>query len=97
MTDVYEAVHPAFRAAIAAAGQTLGREGAIAADEGEAGWIAFGRPPAHFHLDAAPKVTPVRPEEGLMLLFPSYLYHHTIPFDSAGARISIAFDVLPTA
>ena len=68
-----------------------------AADDGAAGWIAFGRPPAHFHLDVPPKVTPVRPEEGLMLLFPSYLYHHTIPFESAGARISIAFDVLPTA
>ena len=68
-----------------------------AADDGAAGWIAFGRPPAHFHLAAAPKITPVRPEEGLMLLFPSYLYHHTIPFESVGARISIAFDVLPTA
>ena len=31
-----------------------------------------------------------------MLLFPSYLYHHTIPFESAGTRISIAFDVLPS-
>ena len=70
---------------------------AIGAAGGDhAGWIAFGRPPAHFHLDAAPKITPVRPEEGLMLLFPSYLYHHTIPFESAGTRISIAFDVLPS-
>ena len=68
-----------------------------AADDGEAGWIAFGRPPAHFHLTVPPKVTPVKPEEGLMLLFPSYFYHHTIPFESAGTRISIAFDVLPTA
>ena len=38
----------------------------------------------------------VRPEEGMMVLFPSYVWHHTIPFESDTDRISIAFDVLPT-
>ena len=37
----------------------------------------------------------VRPEEGLLVLFPSYFYHRTIPFDDPGTRISIAFDVVP--
>ena len=37
----------------------------------------------------------VRPEEGLLLLFPSYFYHGTVPFEAAEPRISIAFDVLP--
>ncbi len=38
-----------------------------------------------------------RPEEGLMMVFPSYFYHRTIPFEAAEHRISIAFDVLPEA
>ncbi|MCW5581951.1 MAG: hypothetical protein KIS72_11480 [Luteimonas sp.] len=37
----------------------------------------------------------IRPEEGTMLLFPSYFYHRTLPFEDESPRISIAFDVLP--
>jgi hypothetical protein len=29
-----------------------------------------------------------------MVLFPSYFYHRTVPFESDEVRISIAFDVL---
>ena len=36
----------------------------------------------------------VRPQEGTLLLFPSYFWHRTIPFDSAEQRISIAFDLI---
>ena len=68
-----------------------------AAGEGQAGWIEFGRPPAHFHCEKAPRVTAYRPEEGLMLLFPSYLYHRTIPFEGEETRVSIAFDLRPVA
>lgn len=64
---------------------------------GQAGWIEFGRPPEHFHCRQAPRVTAFRPEEGLMLLFPSYLYHRTIPFEGSETRVSIAFDVRPVA
>ncbi len=38
-----------------------------------------------------------QPEEGLMLLFPSYFYHRTVPFEAAEERISISFDVKPKA
>jgi hypothetical protein len=31
----------------------------------------------------------------MMVLFPAYLYHATVPFRSSERRISIAFDVLP--
>ena len=63
--------------------------------QGEAGWIEFGRPPEHFHCTVEPKVRAIQPEPGLMLLFPSYFYHRTVPFESADLRISISFDVLP--
>jgi hypothetical protein len=32
-----------------------------------------------------------------MLLFPSHLWHRTIPFRAERARISIAFDAVATA
>jgi hypothetical protein len=63
--------------------------------QGEAGWIEFGRPPEHFHTTVEPEVKLFQPEPGLMLLFPSYFYHRTVPFESADLRISISFDVLP--
>jgi uncharacterized protein (TIGR02466 family) len=37
----------------------------------------------------------VLPQEGSLVLFPSYFWHDTIPFEADSARISIAFDVLP--
>ena len=64
-------------------------------DERHAGWIAFDKPPDHFHTKAAPAIRYVRPETGLLILFPSYRYHHTVPFEAETTRISIAFDVLP--
>ena len=39
----------------------------------------------------------VRPEPGLMVLFPSWLYHFVNPFYGEGERISIAFNVIAAA
>ncbi len=64
------------------------------AGQGEAGWIEFGRPPADIHCTVEPEVRALQPKEGLMVLFPSYFYHRTVPFEAAEERISIAFDVL---
>ena len=60
-----------------------------------AGWIVFGDPGAEAAHAATPETRLYRPEEGCMFLFPSYVYHHTLPFAAAEPRISIAFDVLP--
>lgn len=60
-----------------------------------AGWIEFGRPPEEFSGGATPDVRLTQPEEGLLLLFPSYLYHRTVPYESKEERVSIAFDALP--
>ena len=65
------------------------------ADDGRPGWIEFGRPHPVFGAKAEPAITRMQPQEGLMLLFPSFFYHATVPFESEDARISIAFDVLP--
>jgi hypothetical protein len=64
-------------------------------DEGaKQGWIKFGEPA----LDVVLK-TPIRraiqPVPGKLVLFPSYMWHGTVPFRDAAARTTIAFDVVP--
>ncbi len=61
----------------------------------QAGWIEFGQPPAEFHHRAKPEVRAIQPEEGLLVLFPSYFYHRTVPFESTEERICFAFDAIP--
>ena len=61
----------------------------------QAGWIEFGQPSEEFHWSRLPPLRAVRPEPGLLVLFPSYFFHRTIPYDTDGTRISVAFDVLP--
>lgn len=60
---------------------------------GHQGWIQFGVPPAMFDLDLAPRRI-VEPKPGRLVLFPSYLWHGTLPFDR-GDRLTAAFDFLP--
>jgi uncharacterized protein (TIGR02466 family) len=66
-------------------------------DDGTAGWIEFGRPHRGLPDPPADAVRCLRPEVGLLLLFPSYLYHRTLPFDGGGERISISFDLTPAS
>ena len=37
----------------------------------------------------------VEPRLGRVVLFPSFLFHRTVPFRGKDRRISIAFDLLP--
>lgn len=66
---------------------------ALDADTKE-GWLKFGEP-------GIPMVSPiaaarhVRPEPGLLVLFPSYMWHGTEAFAARGSRLSIAFDIVP--
>lgn len=69
-----------------------------AKQDDHAGWVEFGPPGLEFSLRHEPPRHPIQPEEGLMILFPSYCYHRTIPFeggpvDTDETRISIAFDL----
>lgn len=64
-------------------------------DEGHQGWIEFGRPQSIYHATIEPRLELVRPEEGLMVLFPSFHFHRTIPFEAPAKRICIAFDICP--
>jgi tetratricopeptide (TPR) repeat protein len=66
-----------------------------AAGEGEAGWFELGRLPDRFGAAIASEVGAIQPQEGMMILFPSYFYHRTVPFAAPQLRISIAFDAMP--
>lgn len=61
----------------------------------DAGWIEFGRPYRDVPTTVPPPTLRIRPEEGLMILFPSYVWHGTLPFPGDAERISISFDILP--
>ena len=63
--------------------------------KGQRGWIEFGEPGPEYHSSVKPETRRIKPEPGLMVLFPSYTFHRTIPFESDETRISIAFDVVP--
>lgn len=65
----------------------------VAAGQGQ-GELAFGVPDAALGLDLAPRRV-VKPQEGHLVLFPSYLWHGTTAFASSAARVTVAFDSLP--
>jgi uncharacterized protein (TIGR02466 family) len=69
---------------------------AVRAGPGPHGWLEFGDADRAFPRRVEPRIVRVQPKEGLLVLFPSYFYHRTIPFDTDGTRISVAFDLVPT-
>ena len=58
------------------------------------GTLSFGAP-GMLTTPALPAEVSVRPELGLLVLFPSYFWHGTLPFKSEQPRLTVAFDVVP--
>ena len=73
----------------------MSRANANAVDRATPGALEFGAPDAPFPSRMTPPIFVVEPEAGRLVLFPSYFYHRTLPFEAAGTRVSIAFDVVP--
>jgi tetratricopeptide (TPR) repeat protein len=60
----------------------------------EEGVLTFGEP----SMATTPALTAeysVRPSVGLLVLFPSYFWHGTVPFSSNQTRLTVAFDAVP--
>ena len=65
----------------------------VARGGGEAGWLTLGQPQAALGLDLPP-VRTIEPKPGRLVLFPSTMWHGTMPF-ADGERLTVAFDVAP--
>ncbi len=60
---------------------------------GQQGWLTLGQPQAELGLHL-PSVRVVEPKPGRLVLFPSTMWHGTVPFEGDGQeRLTIAFDV----
>ncbi len=60
----------------------------------QAGWLKLGE--TDLKLGQREQIGRViQPREGMLVLFPSYLFHGTTPFDTDEERITVAFDVVP--
>ncbi len=66
----------------------------VSADGNCAGCIQFGQPPLELGLDLPPRRV-IRPQAGRLALFPSYIWHGTVPFTDEQSRLTIAFDLVP--
>ncbi|MBL6938940.1 MAG: tetratricopeptide repeat protein [Alphaproteobacteria bacterium] len=63
-------------------------------EDGQQGWLKFGEPSFATPMnDAIRRV--VKPAPARLVLFPSYMWHGTVPFRSQAARTTIAFDAVP--
>jgi Tfp pilus assembly protein PilF len=60
-------------------------------DGGNAGWLALGGSEKQLGIDLPP-LRLIEPRAGRLVLFPSTMWHGTIPF-AAGERLTVAFDV----
>jgi predicted Zn-dependent protease len=58
------------------------------------GILSFGAP-GMLTAPALAAELSVRPEVGQLILFPSYFWHGTLPFQSEQPRLTVAFDVVP--
>lgn len=60
------------------------------------GWIQFGQPPLQYETGLGPRRVE-QPKVGRLVLFPSYMWHGTVPFSDDAHRMTIAFDAVPAS
>ncbi len=60
-----------------------------------AGAIEFGRPAKQYDLHDGFTTRIVKPQDGRLVLFPSSMFHRTIPFRAEAERICISFNCFP--
>jgi tetratricopeptide (TPR) repeat protein len=62
-----------------------------------AGWLNIGTSRMDIRLERDPLVRSVKPEPGMMVTFPSYFWHDTVPLPDSNTeqRLCLAFDLNP--
>jgi len=66
----------------------------VSRDDDEQGGIKFGEPDIDIGDEGRARRL-IKPATGRLVLFPSYMWHGTIPFESPDSRMTVAFDVVP--
>lgn len=61
-------------------------------EDAKSGWIKFGEP--RYPVPGATAEHFVQPRQGRLVLFPSYMWHGTMPIHGDSVRMSVAFDVV---
>ena len=65
--------------------------------QAQPGWIHFGAPDIQVPGHALGTRRAERPLAGRLVLFPSFMWHGTVPFTGEHPRVTLAFDVIPIA
>lgn len=65
----------------------------VATSKTKEGWIQFGQPPVE--ISNMPAEYSVEPKAGRLVLFPSYMWHGTVPITGKDQRLTLPFDVIP--
>ena len=58
------------------------------------GGLKFGEPDIDLGADGEAR-RKIQPSTGRLVLFPSYMWHGTVPFESDEPRMTVSFDVVP--
>jgi len=66
----------------------------VADEKSKNGWIGFGAPPLDIPEIAEPELL-IQPKPGRLVLFPSYMWHGTLPITGDKPRLTLPFDVIP--
>lgn len=65
---------------------------AVPKPNGREGNITFGHPPIEMGLNAEHEI---QPKSGQLVLFPSYLWHGTVPISGGESRLTLPIDIMP--
>jgi uncharacterized protein (TIGR02466 family) len=65
----------------------------VADPTARSGWLKFGEP--NVATPGAPAAHYVQPCAGRLVLFPSYMWHGTVPITGDEPRVTVAFDAIP--
>ncbi len=68
----------------------IGRDG-----DTHEGWIKFGESGLNLGSERECIEKIVQPQPGLLVLFPSYMWHGTVPFSGGSTRLTAPFDIVP--
>ncbi len=66
----------------------------VSESDASGGGIKFGEPDIDIGSHGAAR-RHIQPASGRLVLFPSYMWHGTVPFESDEPRMTVAFDVVP--